>query len=292
MLPFLRPTAFLCALFLATATVRLSAAEANEILLWPYGAPGSEGKTSREVVEVSTNGERRISNVHFPSITSYIPIREKNRGMAVLVIPGGGHRILAIDHEGHAVAQWLEDHGIAAFVLKYRLARETNSTYKVETHALADVQRAMRLIRSHAHEWYIEPEKIGVMGFSAGGELAGLASLRFDNGSTNQDDAIEKQSCKPNFQALIYPGNLKSLSPTKQSPPAFLACAANDRPEISEGIADLYLKFKQAGVPVELHIYSTGGHGFGLRLKNPKPVGDWIGAFEDWLSNAALKSNQ
>lgn len=274
---------WLCAMVLALAAVRLPAAEPAELLLWPYGAPGSEGKTSREVVEVSANGERRVSNVHYPSVTPYVPIREKNRGMAVLVIPGGGHRILAIDHEGHAVAQWLSDHGIAAFVLKYRLARETNSTYKVETEALADAQRAIRLIRSRAHEWYLDPARVGVMGFSAGGELAALASMRFEN-TTNTTDQIEKQSARPDFQALIYPGNLKSVAPFKGSPPAFLACAANDRADISEGLADAYLKFKQAGVPVELHIYSTGGHGFGFRAKNPKPVGDWIVVFEQWLS--------
>jgi len=277
---------WLCALIIGTA--RLAAAEPAELLLWPFGAPGSEGKTSREMVEVSTNGERRVSNVHYPSITPYVPIREKNRGLAVLVIPGGGHRILAIDHEGHAVAQWLSDHGIAAFVLKYRLAHETNSTYKVETHALADAQRALRLIRSRAHEWYIDSARVGVMGFSAGGELAALASMRFDNATTNTTDQIERQSAKPDFQALIYPGNLKSLVPFKGSPPAFLACAYNDRPDISEGLTAAYLKFKEAGVPAELHIYSTGGHGFGLRANNPKPVGDWIVVFDQWLSNAAF----
>jgi acetyl esterase/lipase len=282
------PCSWLCTLLIAVGCARLSAVEPTEILLWPYGAPGSEGKTSREVVDVATNGERRVSNVHFPSITSYVPAREKNRGFAVLVIPGGGHRILAIDHEGHAVGQWLSDHGIAAFVLKYRLARETNSTYKVDVHALSDVQRALQLIRSRAHEWYLDPARLGVMGFSAGGELASLASTRFEKAGTNLTDQIERQSTKPDFQALIYPGNTSSIVPTKESPPAFLACAYNDRPDISEGLANIYLKFKQAGVPAELHIYSTGGHGFGVRANNPKPGGDWIVVFDQWLSNAAF----
>jgi acetyl esterase/lipase len=243
----------------------LSAAEPDAILLWPGGAPGSEGRMDKELVERGTNGERRVSNIHQPSLTPYLPPKDKARGSAVIIAPGGAHRYLAIDHEGYNVAQWLSERGIAGFVLKNRLARDTNSTYKIDVHALADTQRAVRLVRSRATEWGINPKHVGVMGFSAGGELAALVSTRFDSGNADSTDLIERQSCKPDFQALIYPGRSGDIVATKDSPPVFLACAYNDRPDISEGLAEVYLKFKKAGVPAELHIYGTGGHGFGLR---------------------------
>src|SRR6187399_3327832 len=149
-----------------------SSAQEKEILLWPNGAPGSEGKTSKEKIRIAETGDHVVSNIHFPSLTIYLPDKNAATGTAVIVAPGGGHRELWIDHEGYDVAAWLRDHGIAAFVLKYRLARETNSTYKVDVHALADAQRALRLVRSRAEEWHIDPSRVGIMGFSAGGELA------------------------------------------------------------------------------------------------------------------------
>jgi len=273
---------------LLLCAVRLAAEEPKEIPLWANGAPGSEGKTESELVVKSSGGERSVSRIHNPTLTPYLPTKESATGAAVIVIPGGGHRVLAIDHEGYNVARWLQERGIAAFVLKYRLARETNSTYKVEVEALADTQRAIRFVRSRAEEWFINPARVGVMGFSAGGELAALASMRFDNGKEASADAVERQSAKPSFQALIYPGNSRSVLPTKESPPAFLACAANDRPDISEGLARVYLLFKQEGVPVELHIYSTGGHGFGLRSRNQRPVGKWIERFDEWLDEGGF----
>lgn len=266
--------------------IALAAAERpREIPLWPAGAPGSEGKSTPEIVERGTNGEHKVWNIHNPSITPYLPARDKATGAAVIVAPGGAHRFLAIDHEGYNVAQWLSERGIAAFVLKNRLARETNSTYTIEGHAFADLQRAIRLVRSRAQEWGINPAAIGVMGFSAGGELAALAGMKFDAGKPEAVDLLEKQNARPDFQALIYPGRSKSIEPTKDSPPAFLACAYNDRPDISEGLAEVYLRFKKAGVPAELHIYSMGGHGFGLRPNNRRAVGGWAARFEDWLGD-------
>src|SRR5258705_424469 len=156
-----------------------------EILLWPNGAPGSEGKTGDEKVRIADNGEHVLSNIHKPSITPYLPSGDKATGCAVLVAPGGGHRELWSDHEGHNVARWLGEHGIAAFVLKYRLARETNSTYTVDDHALAGMQRVLRLVRSRATEWGIITNRVGVMGFSAGGELAFLSAMRFDPGAAD-----------------------------------------------------------------------------------------------------------
>src|SRR5436190_4096479 len=202
--PFMLRKPFFALLLLLPVAVR-AASEPMEIPLWPNGAPGSEGKNDKEVVKQGTNGEHSVYSVHNPSITPYLP--PKSTGTAVIVIPGGGHRVLAIDHEGYNVAQWLSDRGIAAFVLKYRLARETNSTYRVEVHALADTQRAIRLVRSRAQAWGLDPARVGVMGFSAGGELAALASMRFDNGLAGATDAVDRQKSKPAFQALIYPGS-------------------------------------------------------------------------------------
>ena len=254
-----------------------------EIPLWPNGAPGSEGKMAKEIVVISASGEQSVSGIHNPSITIYLPAKDKATGAAVLVIPGGGHRVLAITHEGYNVAQWLSERGIAAFVLKHRLARETNSTYKVEVHGLADTQRAIRLVRSRATEWGVDPARVGVLGFSAGGELAALASMRYDSGVEGATDAIDRQNSKPDFQALIYPGSSGIITPTKDSPPAFLACGYKDRPDISEGLADVYLLFKKAGVPTDLHIFAGAGHGFGLRASNHAPVGAWPERFREWL---------
>jgi acetyl esterase/lipase len=260
----------------------------KEIPLWPNGAPGSEGKTAPELVVTSASGELSVSSVHNPSLTPYLPAKDKANGAAMLVIPGGGHRVLAITHEGYNVAEWLRERGIAAFVLKHRLARESNSTYQIEREALADTQRAMRLIRSRAQEWNIDASRIGAIGFSAGGELVNFACERFDAGKADASDPIERQPSRPNFQALIYPGTSGKIQPTNGYPPVFLACSYTDRKDISEGLAEAYLRFKRAGVPAELHIYSSGGHGFGLRAKNTKPVGAWITRFEEWMNDSGF----
>jgi endo-1,4-beta-xylanase len=259
------------------------------MLLWPDGAPGSEGKAGEEKIRIADNGERVISNIHKPSLTPYLPAAEKSTGCAVIVAPGGGHRELWSDHEGHNVARWLGDHGIAAFVLKYRLARETNSTYTIDDHALADMQRAIRLVRSRASGWGVSTNRIGVMGFSAGGELAFLAAQRFDFGVPEAAEPVARQSSRPDFQALIYPGRSERIAPATNSPPVFLVCGYNDRSDISEGLAGAYLRFKQLKVPAELHVYSGTGHGFGLRPGDTKPSGKWIERFEEWLGNSGLK---
>jgi acetyl esterase/lipase len=271
--------------------VAVSTLAQPELPLWQNGAPGSEGKTNPIVVIKNPNsGERSIYQVHNPTITLFLPPAEKASGTAVIVIPGGGHRVLAYDHEGDYVGKALAEHGIAGFVLKYRLARETNSTYKIMEHAVADTQRAIRTIRSRAREWNVDPNKIGVMGFSAGGELANLSSLNFDNGKADAADAIDRVSSKPNFQALIYPGRSEQIQPTTNSPPAFLACGFNDRPDISEGLAQVYLRFKAVKVPCELHIYSGAGHGFGYRPSRNTPSNAWLTRFEEWLADSKLLS--
>jgi acetyl esterase/lipase len=270
-------------------SVSLPAADRpQEIPLWPGGAPGSEGKTVKEVVTTSASGELRVSSIHNPSITPYLPAKDNATGLAILVIPGGGHSVLAITHEGYNVAEWLRDRGIAAFVLKHRLAREPGSTYKIEVESFADTTRALRMIRGRAAEWGIDPARVGALGFSAGGELVNMASTRVAAVDAAATDPLERQDSKPTFQALIYPGRSGDIQPTKDSPPAFLAAAYNDRQDISEGLAEAYLRFKRAGVPAELHIYGTGGHGFGQRATNKRPVGQWMTRFEEWLGESGF----
>ena len=249
------------------------------IPLWPNGAPGSEARKSE--AEIATPGN--LVNVHNPSIVAYLPSKEKATGAAVIICPGGGHRNLAIDHEGYNVGKWLSDHGIAGFVLKYRLARETNSTYKIETHALADGQRAIKLVRSRAKEWNINPSAVGIIGFSAGGEIAAMAATRPDVNLGNPPDEVDQQKSRPDFQGLFYPAISKEMNVEKDTPPAFMVCGYGDRQNISEGLPELYLTFKRAGASAELHVYSGAGHGFGLRDANKSPAGAWPARFEEWL---------
>jgi endo-1,4-beta-xylanase len=262
----------------------------DSVYLWPTGAPGSEGKTAPESVRITEQGEHVFSSIHRPSILPYMPPKGTATGAAVLVIPGGGHRELWMDHEGYNVAAWLSRHGVAVFVLKYRLAKENGSTYTVEGTELSDVQRALRLIRSRSAEWGVDPNRLGVMGFSAGGELAALASMHFAEGSPDAADQIERQSSRPDFQALIYPAIPKEITLTKATPPAFLACGEEDRPDISQGVPELYLALRKAGVSAELHVFSKTGHGFGIRESNHGPSANWIALFFEWLNAEGLGS--
>jgi len=279
------------ALLLACLLSAGAAARADEppvVLLWPDGAPGSEGRSEPEKVRLSDGGERVVSSVHRPSLTVYLPEVQSATGAGIVVMPGGGHRELWTDHEGHRVAAWLRAHGVSAFVLKYRLAREEGSRYTVEEHALADARRALRTVKSRAAEWRVDPERLGVLGFSAGGELAALAAMRGEAGRPDAADPIERESSRPAFQVLVYPGRSESILPTPQSPPAFLLCGADDRKDISEGLASIYLRFKQAGVPAELHVYSGVGHGFGVRDRNAGPVAHWLDRVHEWLDGRGL----
>src|SRR5258708_219759 len=262
----------------------LAASEPQTILLWPNGAPGSEGKNSEETVRTSEEGDHVVSNVHHPSITPSLPSNDSSTGSAVIVVPGGGHIELWMDHEGYRVARWLSDHGVAAFVLKYRLARAKDSTYTIEGNELLDIQRAIRLVRSRAKEWRLDPERIGVMGFSAGGQLAVLASTKYDAGNAAAADPIERLSSRPAFQALLYPGIPQGMVLTKQTPAAFLVCGEEDPPEIAEGLPELYLPLQRAGVSAELHVYAGVGHGFGMRARNGPSVSGWLQVFLDWLT--------
>ena len=277
----LLPKAMLAYLLLAGMSL---SAQQQEILLWPNGAPGSEGKTGNEKLRI-VEGDHVISNIHHPSITLYLPAKEKATGAAVIIAPGGGHRELWITHEGYNEAKWLSDRGIAAFVLKYRLAKDTLSTYTIDKDELADIQRAIRLVRSRAKEWGVDTSRIGVMGFSAGGEVAALAAMRFDNGNAAATDAIDRESSRPAFQGLIYPGNSGRFEVAANAPPVFLVGGYADRNDIAIGVAEVYIKYKKANVPAELHIYSNAGHGFGMRERNTGAVAGWIDRFYDWMSD-------
>jgi acetyl esterase/lipase len=268
----------LCAFALVAA-----AQEQNVVLLWPNGAPGSEGKSGPEKVRTTPDGEHVISSVHQPSITVFLPPKETATGAAVVIAPGGSHVELWVDHEGYDVAKWLSAHGVAGFVLKYRLAREVGSTYTVEGNSLPDMQRAIRLVRSRTAEWGVDLARVGVMGFSAGGDVAARAATQFDAGNPVATDPIDRQSSKPAFQALIYPGLPPDLPVSKDEPPAFLLCGEDDRAGISEGLPALFIQLKHAGVPAELHVYTAVGHGFGVRSANTGAIAEWPDRFLEWL---------
>lgn len=268
----------------------LPSSDHQVILLWPDGAPGSEGKTEDEKFRVL--GDRLIiSNVHRPSITVYLPPANVATGAAVILAPGGSFREIWITHEGYRIADWLAQRGIAAFVLKYRLEKEPGSTYTTLGHSLPDIQRAIRTVRGRASEWAVDPERIGVMGFSAGGALAGLAGTHYDDPVKNPVDNIDGLSARPAFQGLIYgtpfarPMTLDAKV-TKDTPPVFMASGGNDR--VAASYPDVYKMLVAAGVPTELHIYAGIGHGFGVQPANPPAVAGWLDRFRDWLFSQGL----
>jgi acetyl esterase/lipase len=273
---------------LVLLTLSAAAAEPPVVYLWPDGAPGSEGKTGDEKVQIQAAGDHVISNVHKPSITVYLPSKETATGVGIIIAPGGGHNSLWVDHEGHNIAKWLQEHGVAGFVLKYRLAREKGSTYTIEGTSLSDTQRAIKLVKSKAAEWTIDPARIGVIGFSAGGELAALAATHIDEGSPTAADPIDRLSSKVGFFGLMYPAIPKDMPLSKDMPPAFLVCGENDRQNISQGLPELYIAMKKAGAQAELHVYTKVGHGFGVRATTKGPVAQWPQRFFDWMDSRGL----
>lgn len=266
----------------------LAAESPAKIPLWADGAPGSVDRMNEPEKVEGTN----VSNVHHPSITLYLPAEGEATGTAILIAPGGGHKKLCLGHEGDALAQWFSEHGIAAFVMRYRLCREPDSHYTLEGHAMDDTRRAIRTVRANAKAWHIAPDRIGIVGFSAGGELAAYAAMHPEAGDPNSDDPIERVSSRPDFQGLIYPGKSGTFTVEPGMPAAFIAFGYHDREDIAVGMANVYLQYKAAGVPCEMHIYSNAGHGFGFRPGTTTAAGDWPKRLCEWLVDTKLLNHK
>ncbi|MGA3237285.1 MAG: alpha/beta hydrolase [Bryobacteraceae bacterium] len=283
----------------------LAATRGEEIRLWPGGAPGSEGVTAAEVSKPSTDPKyaglpANFTVTHYPSIYVFLPPKEKATGAAIVVAPGGGHTQLVIDKEGWEFADWLNAQGIAAFVLKYRLAKAPGSTYTLPGEVYADAARSVRLVRSRAAEWNLDPKRIGFSGFSAGGEVTGMMETRFDAGKPDSPDPVERVSSRPDFTVSVYPAyrpgaNRPDAPPLfpipKDAPPAFLVCADDDRSHV-EATVKFYLELEANHIPSEMHIYAYGGHGFGLRpTKKPAPVMGWTDRLKEWLADQSISGS-
>jgi acetyl esterase/lipase len=277
-------------------TLPATAQERVELKLWPHGVPGETQEIGPEKAITSAPpwAVTRISNVTAPMITLFPAPEEKANGCAVVVCPGGGYNILAYDLEGTEVAKWLNSIGVTAVLLKYRVPRRDKDHPHVAP--LQDAQRAIRLTRQNAKAWKIDAARIGILGFSAGGHLTVMAGTHWDESTYPRVDAADDLSCRPDFLIPIYPAYLgdrddpSRLSPlvrvNEKTPPTFIAIAYNDqdRPIYA---ALLLIALKKAGVPAELHIYSEGGHGFGLRPSD-KPASTWPQRCEDWLRVTGL----
>jgi len=286
-----------------------------QIPLWPAVPPGAQATSAAETV--TTTGSDHlvagrpwtyIQNVSRPTMTVYSP-KGKNTGAAVVVFPGGGYQILAIDLEGTEACDWLTSKGITCVLLKYRVPnsgaswdqscgcdRNTRSSRPLE-----DAQRAIGLVRLHAAEWRIDPRKIGVLGFSAGGHMVAAVSTHYQRRLYPAVDAADRLSCRPDFAVAIYPGHLHvaensiALNPdirmhiTAQTPPTFLLQSEDDRVDRVEDALSYYVALKKAGVPVEMHLYAQGGHAFGLR-RTRFPVTAWPTLVETWLAAIGMIS--
>jgi len=274
-------------------SVLSSAAEPLTLDVWPGKPPGEVGVIGPEKILDDKPGQRkviRITNVTRPTISVHRPPKEKDTGAAVVICPGGGYSILAWDLEGEEVAAWLNSIGVTGIVLKYRVPRREGQSSGPPMQPLQDAQRALSLVRSRAKEWGIDPHRIGMLGFSAGGHLTAAAATNFDRRAYETLDALDKVSCRPDFAVLVYPAYLitkdgkemaADIRVSKDTPPMFLAHAGDDRVS-PENSVRMYLALKQAGVPADLHVFSSGGHGFGLRPSDD-PCSTWPQRCADWL---------
>jgi endo-1,4-beta-xylanase len=271
------------ALPLGVALWAQTGVEREVVLLWPNGAPGSERLKGEE--EVRWQGDNQVvTGIHRPSLTVYLPPKYTGTGASVIVAPGGSYRELWITHEGYRVGEWLSARGIAAFVLKHRLPKAKGSTY-TESTAVADMHRAIRTVRARAAEWSLDPERVGVMGFSAGAHLAGVVAAGPWTSPADPADATDGLSAKPAFQALIYPPSI-GANYSAETPQAFLVCGGEDR--VCDGIPYMYIALRRAGVPAEMHIYAGVGHGFGVRPGNSPRVAGWLDRFREWMADREL----
>jgi acetyl esterase/lipase len=292
---------FLLGALLSSLCLAPHAQEHQVITLWPSGVPGPEPKLEPEKDMTKENegnvaGKRliRLGNVSNPTLTIYRAPADKATGTAVLVCPGGGYFILAMDLEGTEVCERLNQMGITAGLLKYRVPKRENLERWVPP--LQDAQRALGLMRQNASQWGIDPKRIGVLGFSAGGNLAAILSSQYEKRSYPKVDASDEANCRPDFTILIYPAYLTvendparlvpELNINEKTPQAFVVMAQDDpvRAENALGYAAALMKQK---IPCELHIYPTGGHGYGLR-KTSEPVTTWPDRLQDWFTSRGL----
>ncbi len=289
-------------------TIMMTAQEYT-LPLWPNEMPNSQ--VSDETEEYGDRNIKWITGVQIPDIKVYLPTEKIATGQSVLICPGGGYRGLAYDWEGTDIAKWLNSKGIAGIVLKYRLP-ESKSVVTARHAPLMDAQRAMRIIRHHAEDWHLDPEKIGVMGFSAGGHLASTLTVHHEDELVKHYDALDTLGAHPNFQVLVYPvitfsaadrhnGSKESLigkessdelihyyssenHVTANTPPTFLIHATDDKSVPVENSLLMYMSLKNQNVPVEMHIYPTGGHGFALALGLGYLEG-WTDRLADWMGS-------
>jgi acetyl esterase/lipase len=284
-------------------SLRLGAAEPKQERLWPEKAPGEKGGMAEEAdltkpAENFVAGRRliRLGNVSTPTLAIYKPAPEKDTGAAVLVCPGGGYHILAMDLEGTEVCEWLNSVGVTGVLLKYRVPRREG----LPPHAapLQDAQRAMGIVRHRSKELGIDPHRIGVLGFSAGGHLAAALSNIYQERTYPVMDDADKESCRPDFAVLIYPAYLTKdnqgevlaaeMTVSSNTPPTFIAMAEDDPVKVENAL--VYFKaLKDAKVSAAMHLYPSGGHGYGLR-RTDQEITTWPDRVSDWMrSNGWLK---
>jgi acetyl esterase/lipase len=274
------------------------AADPQPINLWPGKAPGEvkEFPPEQDVNKPTDKpvGDRKIiklTNVSTPQITVFEPTADKRNGCAIIICPGGGHNILAYDHEGTECAEFFAARGVTGIVLKYRVpARNPQKRWEA---AVQDAQRSISLVRSRAADWKLDANRIGILGFSAGGETAGLAAILHAKRQYEAVDKIDEVSCRPDFAALIYaagfenkqaPGTLNEhIKVDSSTPRMFFAHAQDDNVSVGNAVL-LFSELKKAKIPAELHVYSTGGHGYGMR-NTGHPVNNWPDRCADWLVN-------
>ena len=272
--------------FFVYSTTSFSAAENLIIPLWENGAPGFESR--KDEPEVVNKGS--ITNVHNPSLTVFAPSKETSNGVGIIIAPGGGLRKLGMRGGGEEPAQFLADNGFTAFILKYRLSRQPGQPYKFEEHVLQDGQRAVRLVRHRAQEFHINPDKIGMLGFSAGGEVVSITCYKPGQGDPDAVDPIDREFAKPDFQMLVYPGpvGIPSKLPS-DTPPAFMVIAADD--DHTSVLLNLMHHFRELHVNYESHIFTRGGHGFGMGDRSQrKSIQHWPERMLDWLHDEVLNT--
>jgi len=286
--------------FLVVSSILVHALEPTKTIeLWPGDAPGEvKGEVGEEAPKPNRPGSKkiiRLGNVSKPTLSVFPAPKDKANGAAVLVCPGGGYSILAYDLEGTEVCEWLNSIGVTGILLKYRVPRRKNR----EKHEapLQDSQRAMGIVRANAKDWGIDPKRIGILGFSAGGHLTATTLTNYDERTYDRIDASDDLSCRPDFGVLIYPAYLvdnetkSKLEPeikvTKDTPPCFFAHAGDDRIP-AEGSVQMYLALRRARVKgSELHVYPKGGHGYGLRASD-HPVVTWPARAGAWMKAIGL----